>query len=359
MMLPEVIIESHIPYVGDTLDGIARVRRLAPEEIDSAAVRTADALVVRTRTACNAALLEGSRVRFVATATIGTDHIDFPYCSEHGIEICSAPGCNAPAVAQYVWSSVLTLLPSLPEGATAGIIGLGHVGSIVARWGRELGFRILACDPPRKMRQKGYDAADPYMEGDTPFATMEEIAREADVITFHTPHTRSGAHPTHHLADSRFFSMLERKPLIINSARGPVFDTAALKQAMAEGKTGPVVMDCWEGEPAIDRELLATAAIATPHIAGYSMQGKRRATAMALSGLLRYLARTFPGLSETALRRLKLIDMPSVNPSGLSLTRQAVVDSYNPMADTDALRAAPERFEALRNHYNLRPETGF
>lgn len=358
-MLPEIIIESHIPFVGDTLEGIASVRRLAPAEIDASSVRNADALVVRTRTACNAALLEGSVVKFVATATIGTDHIDFPYCESKGIKVSSAPGCNAPAVAQYVWSSIFTLNPQLPAGTTVGIVGLGHVGSIVARWGAPLGINILACDPPRAAVQRGYDSENPSEEGDTPFATMEEIARKADIITFHTPHTRSGKWPTHHLADSVFFSMLEKRPTVINTARGPVFDTAALNEALASGKVGRCVMDCWEGEPEIDSRLLQSAAIATPHIAGYSLQGKQRATAMSLDALLRFIADSYPELAAEALQRLERLEIPPVRPRGVTLTPALITASYDPMADTAMLRSEPWKFEELRNHYSLRPETGF
>lgn len=358
-MLPEVIIESHIPFVGDILEGIASVRRLAPEEIDARSVREADALIIRTRTRCNADLLEGSAVKFVATATIGTDHIDFPYCESRGIEIHSAPGCNAPAVAQYVWSTVFNLLPDIPAEATVGIVGLGHVGSIVARWGHALGFDILACDPPRAIARKGYDPGEPLKDGDAAFVTLEEIARKADVITFHTPHTRTGAFPTHHLADADFFGTLARKPLVINSARGPVFDTHALKEALGSGKAGMCAIDCWEGEPAIDRELLDIAPVATPHIAGYSLQGKQRATGTALGHLLRFITANYPEVAEEARRRLDTLAVPPAQPEHLTLTREAIIASYSPLTDTAALKSAPERFEELRNHYDLRPETGF
>lgn len=358
-MLPEVIIESYIPFVGDTLEGIARVCRLSPEEIDAGAVRDADALIVRTRTRCDATLLSGSRVRFVATATIGTDHLDLPYLKANGIEAVSCPGCNAPAVAQYVWSSIFTLLPDITPDATIGIVGLGHVGSIVARWGHQLGFNILACDPPRGTTSSGYDPQSPANEGSAPFVSLDKIARRADVITLHTPHTRGGNHPTHHLAGPALFDALERKPLLINAARGPVVDTPALIEALRSGKIGACAIDCWEGEPAIDRELLHLSAIATPHIAGYSIQGKERATAMSLAALLRFIASIRPDLSEEANRRISALQMPPAIPPGLDLSRELILNSYDPLADTRSLRQAPADFEALRNHYNLRTETGF
>jgi len=348
--MPTVIVESHIPFVGDSFAGIADVRVLPPEKINAAAVRDADILIVRTRTRCDAALLSGSKVRMVATATIGTDHIDKEYCRHNGIEVVSAPGCNAPAVAQYVWASVLTLLPveRLPR-LTVGVVGLGHVGSIVADWAHRLGARVLACDPPRRRTDGGWDAAAPFSPGGEPFVSLDEIARKADVITFHTPHTRTGVDATHHLGGEAFFAALERKPVVINAARGPVFDTAALVKASREGRVSGCVIDCWEGEPALDPELLMLADIATPHIAGYSVEGKRRATAAVVAA-----ARRFLGASAESGTLIPHDPCAEVTPA-------SVLASYNPLADTAMLKNgfSPELFERLRNGYPLRHELGF
>ncbi len=201
--MPKIVIESHIPYVGNAFAGVADTTFLPPEGITPEAVRDADALIVRTRTRCDAALLDGSRVRFVATATIGTDHIDLGYCRDNGIEVVSAPGCNAPAVAQYVWASVFTLRRDDWQGLTLGIVGLGHVGSIVADWARRLGVKVLACDPPRQRRDGGWNPAEPFASGSEPFVTLSDIAEKCDIITIHTPHTKTGRDATHHLADRR------------------------------------------------------------------------------------------------------------------------------------------------------------
>lgn len=361
----KIIIESHIPYVGDAFDGIAHALFLPPEEIVPATVADADALMVRTRTRCDKALLGASRVRFVATATIGTDHIDLDYCRRAGIETVSAPGCNAPAVAQYVWSSILRLRPDSWKGLTLGIVGLGHVGSIVADWARDLGVHVIACDPPRQQQQGGWNPAEPFQAGDEKFVSLADIAAQSDVITFHTPHTMAGAHATHHLADSEFFKSLRKRPIIINAARGPIVDTEAILSAVRASQVSECVIDCWEGEPAVSRELLELTSVATPHIAGYSIEGKRRASSAAVTAALRFFARQSPDrdIQAEITRRIAAVaaSVPPVAPPGIAVTPAAILASYDPMADTAILKSSftPARFEQLRNTYPLRPELGF
>lgn len=345
LFLMNIIVESHIPYVGDRLSDLGEVARLAPEEITPGAVANADALIVRTRTRCDARLLGNSSVRFVATATIGTDHIDKEWCASRGIAVHSCPGCNAPGVAQYVWSSVLRLRDSA-EGAVIGIVGLGHVGCIVARWARRLGAKVLACDPPRERQAGGWDPENPSAAGSEPFVSLDRIARDADIITFHTPLTRDGDDRTFHIADSGFFGKLERKPIFINAARGPVVDTPALVAAIRNGAVSAAVVDCWEGEPAVSPELLELASVATPHIAGYSIEGKQRATASCVAAL-----RRFAGAEPEQLSPILPPPYNLTMPFG-----ERIVASYNPIADTEALRRDPSAFEALRNNYPLRHE---
>lgn len=359
-VMPEIIIESHIPYIGNSFEGVAETRVLPPEDITPEAVHRADALIVRTRTRCDAALLDGSRVGFVATATIGTDHIDLDYCRKHGIRVVSAPGCNAPAVAQYVWASVLTLCPDTWHNLTVGIVGLGHVGAIVADWARHLGVKVLACDPPRQRRDGGWNLMNPAEPGSEPFVSLGDIARECDIVTFHTPHTRSGPDATHHLADSTFFASLRRTPILINAARGPVVDTEAVLSAVKARKLSGCVIDCWEGEPSISRELLQLADIATPHIAGYSIEGKRRATAAVVEAALHYFAK----VAEEQVRPRKEtvpFTAPAVPTAPLLPDPQAILASYNPVADSNLLKTTftPATFEQLRNTYPLRHELGF
>jgi len=329
----KIIVERNVPFL-EVLDAYADVRRMPYAEITAGAVRDADALIVRTRNRCDAALLAGSRVRFIATATIGIDHIDMPWCAAHGIEAVNAPGCNAPAVAQYVFSSLMRVINRPISSYTIGIVGVGHVGSIVERWARGLGMRVMLCDPPRQRA-----------EGGASWASLRDIAAEADIITFHTPLTREGADATYHIAGEEFFNSLRRAPVIINSARGPVVDNAVWVEALEAGQCGPAIVDCWENEPQLDMRLLGRAVIATPHIAGYSYEGKRRASQMALTALCRHFG--LPALSIAG----ELPPEPA-----RTITAAIALDGYDPLADTAALKAAPASFEALRNNYVLRPE---
>lgn len=330
----KLLVESKIPFVGGLLEPFADVRYLAPEDITSDAVRNADGLVVRTRTRCDASLLEGSRVKFIATATIGTDHIDADYCRSRGITVANAPGCNAPAVAQYVFATLLRLINRPLQSYTIGVVGVGHVGSIVARWAEDFEMKVLRCDPPRQRAEGGNGWCD-----------LATIAREADIVTFHTPLTREGSDKTYRLADEAFFSSLRRAPIVINCARGGIVDEAALIEARKAGKVGGIVIDCWEGEPELNRELLRLADIATPHIAGYSREGKQRASQMALDALCRFFG--FPALK---------IDAPATPPAPATVAKRAVYRSYDPIPESRALKAAPDNFEQIRNSYPLRRE---
>lgn len=334
MAKPTVIIESNIPFAKGVLDEVAQVRYLSPAQIDAGAVRCCDALVTRTRTRCDARLLDGSRCRLIASATIGLDHVDLQYCASHGIEVCNAPGCNAPAVAQYVMASLLAAYDGDVASRTLGIVGVGHVGSIVKRWAEGLGMKTLCCDPPRARR-----------EGHAGFVGLDELCAGADALTIHTPYTRGGTDPTHRMFGLDRLLTLRPDQLIINSARGPIVDNAALATLLAEGRVWRAVIDCWENEPDINPDLLGRAFIATPHIAGYSRQGKIRATAMALGAVC----------SRFGLPRPELdVEMPEDAPA--TVTAQDVTRCYDPLADTADLRRWPAGFEALRNGYMLREE---
>jgi len=309
-------------------------------QISAADVRDADALIVRTRTRCDRALLEGSRVRFIATATIGYDHIDVDYLRAAGIAWTNCPGCNAGSVGQYVAASLirLELAGKLRlQGATVGVVGVGHVGSRVVEAVSALGCRVLRNDPPRAEKEDG-------------FVSLEQILQEADVISIHTPLTYDGPYPTFHLFGADTFAAIppHRHPVLLNAGRGEVVDTEALKTAVSSGNLGPVVIDTWENEPRIDRALLDMAFIATPHIAGYSADGKANGTRMALEAVARFFgvpikfdikAPKFPDESAyfepLADERLRL---------------------YDPFRDSLALKADPAAFERLRGDYPLRRE---
>lgn len=329
----KIIIEQNVPFL-EPLDNVAAVTRLPYDAITPEAVRDADALIVRTRNRCDAALLEGSRVKFIASATIGTDHIDLSWCAAHGIKVVNAPGSNAPGVAQYVFSSLMRVINRPLSSYVLGIVGVGHVGSIVQRWAQSMNMKVMLCDPPRQK-----------IEGGDGWHTLSDLARESDIITFHTPLTTDDPDATFHLAGGEFFRSLRRAPIIINSARGGVVENAVWAQAIEAGICGTAIVDCWEGEPDINRLLLQYATVATPHIAGYTFEGKQRASQMALDALCCHFG----------LPPMK-ISGPEPAPCATTISPIEALRGYDPMADTAALKTAPESFEHLRNTYVLRPE---
>lgn len=330
----KIVVEKNIPFIQGVLDGVAQVEYLATDDITPQAMRDVDALICRTRTYCNDSLLHDSKCSFIATATIGTDHIDLNYCRNRGIEVNNAPGCNAPAVAQYLFASLAQVIKRPIEDYTIGIVGVGHVGRIVEDWARQLGMRVLVCDPPRA-----------EVECTNNFVSLDEIASECDIITFHTPLTKDGKYPTYHICDASFIASLKQHPIVVNCARGAIFDTQAVIEALDKGVISDVIVDCWEGEPNLDSILLEKAIIATPHIAGYSREGKIRATEMVLEALARHFNLTIPSVAEG-------IPMGAAK----SVTIQSIKDSYNPLIDTQALKSFPQQFESLRNNYNYRDE---
>ena len=329
----KIIVDDKIPYIQEHLRLLAdEVVALNGASINAADVRDADALIVRTRTRCDESLLKGSKVQFVATATIGFDHIDTDYLERVGIAWTSCPGCNAASVAQYVESSLLLLQQekgiSLPN-ATIGIVGCGHVGSKVRAVAERLGMHVLVCDP---------------LLGHSDFVPLSVIERVADIITFHVPLTRQGAYATWHLADETFFHRLPKVPYIINTSRGGVVDNTALLTAIQQGRVRDAVIDVWEGEPHLNEELLHRVFIGTPHIAGYSADGKTNADNMVIDALCQYFGLSHPGKV-----------LPPKLPVDYHYTGNPL-DLYNPMRDSDALKTNPKRFEDLRNHYPLRRE---
>ena len=337
----KVIVDNKIPYIAGEIEKIAdEVVYLPGDAFTKEDVKEADALVVRTRTHCNRDLLEGSKVKFIVTATIGFDHIDTDYCREAEIAWTNCPGCNAGSVEQYIHSVLLLLKREKGlkfEEATLGIVGVGHVGSRVKRMAESLGMKVLLNDPPRADR------------GEKGFVDLTEIAEKCDVITFHTPLYIEGQYRTYHLADEDFLFSLKRTPYIINSSRGEVVDTASLLASLASGKVQDAVIDTWEYEPEISRELLEVAFLATPHIAGYSADGKANATRMSLEALARFF-----GL-EAAFS----VVPPEVSDMLFSDDpEEAYLQAYNPMRDSEWLKASPRKFEWFRGNYPLRRERG-
>lgn len=323
----KVIVESHIPYIHGLLEPFAEVSYIEAEDITPEKVRDADALIVRTTVRCNEALLKGSKVRFIASATIGLDHIDQEYCQNHGIKVANAPGCNADAVAQWVFASLKHLQNRLPKKPVLGIVGVGNIGSLVDSWAKNLGIPTLLCDPPREVA------------GESGFVSLETIAQQADVITFHTPLTKHGPYPTYHLCNKEFIDLLAKKPVIFNASRGAVADNAALLEGVVEGKIAALAIDVWEGEPNISQPLLPKVSIATPHIAGYSLNGKIRASDAVINAIVNHFGWHLKPLNRA----------PKIKRS----VQWDEID-YDIKNDDTLLRAAPQNFTRLRDAYTLR-----
>jgi len=278
----KIVVDDKIPYIRETICQLAdEVVFLSGAAITAADVKEADVLVVRTRTHCNQQLLEGSKVQLVVTATIGYDHIDTHWLDKAGIRWTNCPGCNSGSVAQYVECSLLLLeqQKKLPlSQSTIGIVGCGHVGSKVKAVAERLGMHVLVCDPPLQKANSQKLTANSYV-------SLDDIERRCDVITFHVPLTREGRYATWHLADDAFFRRLSRVPYIINTSRGEVVDNKALLKALEEGRVRDAIIDVWENEPHPDAALLEKVFIGTPHIAGYSADGKVNADNMVVDAI--------------------------------------------------------------------------
>lgn len=339
----KIVADKAIPFLEGVFDPYADMTYLPGDKIGPEDVRDADVLMVRTRTKCNAALLEGSKVKFIATATIGTDHIDFPYCDSRGIVVRNAPGCNAGGVMEYVFSALYGLASRKSislQGDTIGIIGVGHVGSLIERMGRALGFKILKCDPPRA-----------EAEGSFGFCDLEYLLQNSQIVTLHVPLDET----TRGMANSEFFSLMQPGAFFINAARGEVVCDDALKAAIP--KLGPVIIDTWNHEPDIDLDLMDKVAIATPHIAGYSYQGKQNGTAAAVRAVAHYFGITelyefFPKTDLPENEAVKL-DLKDLNQGEIASVLQY---NYPIFTDDFMLRLNPENFDKLRSEYNYRRE---
>ena len=324
-MVKQVIIDKGIPFLEGVFPPEIEVLHLSPEDITPESVRYADALFVRTRTQINKELLHGSNVRFVATATIGFDHIDQDYCREAGIHWVSCPGCNAQAVCDYVEESIASsphcLIASSP--LTIGIIGYGHVGKLVAQMAERKGYKVLLSDPPLGIGM-----------------SINELAPLCDVLTFHTPLTRGGEYPTYHLCDANILRLCKPGTLIINAARGGVIDEQALLSSLSPLASSPhrliASIDCWENEPQLNLELLQRVDLASFHIAGYSIAGKMRASEMCLHAFCEFFSLPILSINK------KVVPLQGDSESGW-LKRIS-----------DQLKAAPEHFEQLRKAYLLR-----
>ncbi|MEI7726227.1 MAG: 4-phosphoerythronate dehydrogenase [Bacteroidota bacterium] len=345
-----IIADDKIPFLKGALEPYASVVYLDGLKIKASAFPNADAMLIRTRTVCNKSTLEGSGVKFIATATIGYDHIDTEYCDAHSVHWINAPGCNAASVQQYIASVLANLVVRHDfsiSGKTMGIIGVGHVGRKVEALASLLGMRILLNDPPRARA-----------EGETGFVSLEQLLKESDVVTLHVPLNKTGEDRTFHLIGTQELTMLKDNAWLINSSRGEVMDSIALKSALSNHRIAGTVIDVWENEPAVDMQLLEMITIASPHIAGYSTDGKRNGTVHIVRNLGRYFDLPVQewepsGIPEPA-DPVIILDCQDQSPERLAC--QAILHTYDVAGDDFRFRSNPGDFEKQRGQYPVRRE---
>jgi erythronate-4-phosphate dehydrogenase len=351
-----IVADENIPLVDEFFAGFGEVRRLPGRTLTAEAVRDADVLLVRSVTHVNQQLLGASAVRFVGTCTIGTDHLDLPWLEGAGIQWASAPGCNARGVVDYVLGSLFTLADldgaALPQ-RRFGIIGAGQVGGRLATVLRGLGWDVRVCDPPRQAAQGGE------------YCSLDEIIEQCDVISLHTPLTRTGPYPTWHLFDQARLERLRPGTWLINAARGPVVSNQALRQVLLARDDLQAVLDVWEQEPSVDATLADLCVLATPHIAGYSLEGRQRGTAAIYQALCAWQGQA-PSVQLEALLPAPWLAQVSLNgrvdPAwALAMLCRGV---YDPRRDDADFRRSLSRepaqqraaFDALRKGYPERRE---
>lgn len=346
----KIVADDKIPFLRGALEPFAEVVYLPGKMIDRSSLKDADALLIRTRTKCTESLLEGTKIKFIATATIGFDHIDTQYCEKNKITWTNAPGCNSSSVQQYIAAALLKMAAEFRfnlKDKTIGIVGVGNVGSKVEKFARTLGMKVLLNDPPRARE-----------ESSTEFHSLGTILYESDIVTVHVPLNIVGDDSTYHLFNEKSFKKMQKGTWFINSSRGEVTNTSSLKKALQDRKLGGTVIDVWENEPDIDLELMSKAFIATPHIAGYSTDGKANGTAMVVNSLCTHF--------NLDLKNWYPADIPEPSSPQISIDcrgkfdeeilRKAVLHTYKINEDDIALRFSPSDFEKMRGDYMLRRE---
>lgn len=346
----KIIADNRIPFLKGVLEPYAHITYLPGAQTGALAVKSADALITRTRTKCNQSTLEGSKVKMIATATIGFDHIDIEYCKTHQINWTNAPGCNSGSVKQYIASALAIISNKLAvclKNKTLGVVGVGNVGSKVADFAQSIGMQVLLNDPPRAER-----------EGAEKFVGLEELVQKADIISFHVPLQKEGKNQTFRMGNLALWANCKKNAVIINSSRGEVIDNNDLLKALQTNTIAGAVLDVWEDEPKVNLELLNKVLVATPHIAGYSLDGKAKGTANSVQAMSKYF--DFP-LKEWYPKNIPAPDEPviEIDAKGLSFEevwKKAVLHTYPIMEDNERFTNAPEKFENLRGSYPPRRE---
>ncbi|MDP4174028.1 MAG: 4-phosphoerythronate dehydrogenase [Bacteroidota bacterium] len=350
----KLVVDENISYAAEAFSKFGQVKLMHGRKIDRQALSDADALIIRSITNVNEELLKGTPVKFVGTATIGTDHIDKGYLRENGIAFSSAKGCNADAVAEYVYSAMFHIMGKKGltlKDKTLGVVGIGNIGSRVVRLGKVLGLNVLENDPPleRKTKEKG-------------FVELKEVL-SADIITFHVPLNLGGEDNTYHLLDKEKLSLIKKDAILINASRGPVIDNEALLELKKKNDYISVALDVWEKEPGFDQRLLKTIEIGTPHIAGYSLEGKVNGTEMIFKALSSYLKSGLSFNPELPIVPDQQITLKA-NASKESILNKAFSYAYEISQDDVQMRKALEMteeekakyFDLLRKDYKLRRE---
>ncbi len=347
----KIVADSKIPFLENVFGPGVEMAFLPGNQISGKDLHDADALIARSITKCSAALLENTKIKFIATATIGDDHIDKVFCEKNNIQWANAAGCNSGAVEQYVLAAILyfAIRKKLSmDGVAIGIVGVGHIGSRIEKSAKALGLKVLLNDPPRE-----------EVEGAPGFLPLDRLQEEADIITFHVPLTKSGKHRTFHIADKPFFEKVKKPILFINTSRGEVVDTKALKSAISDQTIKQSVIDVWENEPEIDNELMRVVDVATPHIAGYSIEGKATGTAMAVNAISRFfnlgLDNWYPEIKPS---EQNIISIECSGKSDLEIIYEMTLATYDIEKDDKGLRASVSDFELIRGNYPFRHEFG-
>jgi erythronate-4-phosphate dehydrogenase len=345
-----IIADDKIPYLKGVLEPYGEIEYLPGNKITRESAKNADALLIRTRTHCGSALLDGTSVRFIATATIGFDHIDTAYCQEQNIRWTNAPGCNSASVAQYITLALIQIAKfnkSELRGKTIGIVGVGNVGSKVAGIASAFGMKILLNDPPRARK-----------EGTNNFVLLDELLAAADIVTLHVPLNTTGDDKTLHLFDEMMLGKMKPGASLINTSRGEVVETNALVKTLTNRRIAFTVLDVWENEPNINIQLMEKVLIATPHIAGYSADGKANGTALIVQALSRQfglpLTDWFPADIPSPAEPNIFLDGNAKNTE--KILAEALMCTYDIMADDHRLRTSPGTFEEQRGIYPLRRE---
>lgn len=346
----KIVIDGKIPFIKGVLEPFADIEYYPGSSITRDKIKDADALIIRTRTKCNEALLEGTNVKFIATATIGFDHIDTTWCEKNNIAWTNAPGCNSSSVQQHVASALAYLARKhqfMLEDRTIGIVGVGNVGRRVMRIAEYYGMRVVLNDPPimRKVGPCGY-------------VSLDGILRESDIITFHVPLNMEGEDKTWQMFDRTFLAKVNPGTFIINTSRGEVVIGEVLKEGLKSGKIAGAVLDVWENEPDIDLDLLNMVDIATPHIAGYSQDGKANGTAMAVQAVSRFFNLPyedwFPG--DIPVPETTQIHIDCTGKTQNEVIMDAVSATYAIEEDHKRLVSEPGKFEWFRGNYPVRRE---